>query len=405
MKKKTKTIIILVLLSSLILAYLIYRYVLPSSLKPGDYKTTLADVGPVVMSVPATGVVIPAHEILLLSPYSCVVTAINKAPGSHVDKGEIILSLDTKSYLQEIENLKDQLGVMENDLQKNRLNARSIRVDLEYNDEVKNLKIASLKAELADQEQLLKVGGISPALYEQTRQELVLAEKDLKMTREKNAIRLKQLEADEKGLQLQIDIRNKELALRMEVLSRMTVRAPSDGIVLGVFANEGEKVDKDKLLVNMSNLSSYKINGTTDNKYIDLVKTGGEVYAMIDHARLKGKIGTVSPVIKDKKINFDVFLDSSQFNKLVPNLEVEMMIVTQHRDSVLRIERGPALNKGRIQDLYVIKADKAVRTSVTTGLIGTEYVEILTGLQQGDRVIISDASSFRHRKEIDFQDF
>ncbi len=138
-----------------------------------------------------------------------------------MSKGTIILTLDPKSLTLEIENLKDVLGVMENDLQKNRLNARSIRVDLDYNAEVKNLKITSLKTEIEDQEQLLKVGGISPALAEQTKQELVLAEKDLKMTLEKNSIRLKQLEAEEKGLQLQMDIRNKELETKLDLLKRL----------------------------------------------------------------------------------------------------------------------------------------------------------------------------------------
>jgi len=121
---------------------------------------------------------------------------------------------------------------MENDLQKNHLNARSIRVDLDYNADVKNLKITSLKAEIADQEQLLKVGGISPALFEQTRQELVLAEKDLKMTQEKNSIRLKQLEAEEQGLQLQIDMRNKDLEHKLQLLDQLNIKAPSNGIIL-----------------------------------------------------------------------------------------------------------------------------------------------------------------------------
>jgi len=199
-----KRIALLTLMVVLIFAafYLVNRFLVPTSLEPGKYKTAIVEYGPVALSVPASGIVNPKNEVLLLSPASSIISKINQAPGSHVSKGDVILSLDPKGILQEIETLKDQLGIMENDLQKNHLNARSIRVDLDYNADVKNLKITSLKAEIADQEQLLKVGGISPALFEQTRQELVLAEKDLKMTQEKNSIRLKQLEAEEQGLQL-----------------------------------------------------------------------------------------------------------------------------------------------------------------------------------------------------------
>jgi len=83
---------------------------------------------------------------------------------------------------------------------------------------------------------------------------------------------------------------------------------------------------------------------------------------------------------------------------------VALMLVIQQRDSVLRIEQGPAFGRGRQQDVFIIKSGRAVRQTVTTGLIGTEYIEILSGLQAGERVIISDVSPFRHKKEIVFED-
>ena len=396
--------ITLILICLLIAIFLAARYLKPSSIKQTDFVTSTVDYGLVFTSVPASGIVNPENEVLLLSPASSLVSSIIQAPGRRVSKGSTILTLDPKSLIQEIDNLKDQLGVMENDLQKNRLNSRSIRVDLVYNVEVKNLRITSLKTEILDQEQLLKVGGISPALHEQTKEELILAEKDLTMTLEKNSIRLKQLEADEKGLQLQMDIRKKELELRQDLLNRLTVRASSDGIILGIYTSVGEKVEKDKLLVKMSDLSTFKVKATVDNSYIDYVKTGGEVYAVIENTRLKGKIGSVTPVMKDKKIEFDVFLDYSHYQNLIPNMEVEIQIVTQQKDSVLRVEYGPVFNRNKNQDLFVIKTGKAVRETVSTGLIGTDYVEIAAGLSPGDRIIISDVSRSRRKKEIEFEE-
>jgi hypothetical protein len=68
----------------------------------------------------------------------------------------------------------------------------------------------------------------------------------------------------------------------------------------------------------MSDLSSFKVKATVENRYIDGVKAGGEVFAVIDNTRLKGKIGNVTPVLKDKKIEFDVFLDYSITRSLYP---------------------------------------------------------------------------------------
>lgn len=404
MSKKRIALIVLLSVFVFLAFYAVNRFLIPASLKPGEYKTSVADFGAVVTSVPASGIVNPKNEVLLLSPSSSIISRILVAPGSHVTKGDVLISLDPKATLQEIEALKDQLGIMENDLQKNRLNARSVRVDLDYNAEVKNLKISSLKTEIVDQEQLLKVGGISPALFEQTKQELVLAEKDLRTTQEKNSIRLKQLEADENGLLLQIEMRRKDLQTKMNLLDQLNIKAPSNGIILSINGNEGEKVDRDKLLVRMSDLSNYKIKSSIDNKYVEDLKTGGDVFAIVENARLKGKIGSVSPVLTDKKINFDVFLEYSDFKKLIPNMEVELMIITHQRDSVLRIEKGAAFNKNKYQDVYVVRNGKAMKVRVETGLVGTDYIEILSGLDKGDRVIISDVSAFRRRKEVDFNE-
>lgn len=404
MTKKKLLPVILILICLLISIFLINKYLTPSSVKADDYVTSLVDYGPVYTSVPASGIVNPENEVLLLSPYSSLVYSLSQSPGSHVSKGSVILTLDPKSLTQEIDDLKDQLGVMENNLQKNRLNSRMINIDLNYNVEVKKLKITSLKTEIENQEQLLEVGGISAAIIEQTREELVLAEKDLKTTLEKNSIRLKQIEADEKGLQLQIDMKNKALELKQDLLEKLTVRASSNGIILGIYTNVGEKVEKDKLLVKMSDLSTFKVKATVDNSYIDFVKTGIEVYAIIDDTSLKGKIGSVAPVMKDKKIEFDVFLDHGYNQKLIPNMEVELQIVTHRKDSVLRLRNGPAFQKNKSPDFFVIRANKAVRETVEIGLVGTKYVEIVDGLNLGDNVIISNIPLSRYKREIVFED-
>ena len=106
------------------------------------------------------------------------------------------------------------------------------------------MKITSLKSTLADQEQLLEVGGISPAKLEKTKQEITLAEKDLNTLSQKNSIRLKQLIADEKGLLLQIKMQGKTLLDKQEILGKLTIVAPSAGIILAISGNEGQRGDK-----------------------------------------------------------------------------------------------------------------------------------------------------------------
>lgn len=403
---RTKTIIIII--SSLILAVFVTTIVmrkplLHPTLKKGDFDISLVDMGPVIYTVPATGIVEPENEVLLLSPASSIILKIENGVGSKVEAGEVILKLDTKPIGDAIEKIQDQLDMKKNNLDKTKLSARGVKVDLEYNLEVKRLKITSLKSELVDQEQLLEVGGISPARIEKTKQELTLAEKDLETIKEKNAIRLKQLETEEDGLRLQIEIEEKELEQKIELLSKMTLRAPSAGIILEVNGKEGEKINTDHTLVRMSDLTTYKIRATIEDNMDEVIKTGKEVFVMADQDQLKGQIGTISPVIRDKKIEFDVHLTRSNYSKLRPNLEVDIHVVRARKDSVLRLRNGPALERGTTFELYMVEADLAKLTKINTGLKGDEYTEIENGAEVGDQLIISDIGSIRKLSEVEIK--
>ncbi len=367
-------------------------------------QISTVELGKVVRSFSGEGIVEPQSEVLILSPASSIIKEILEEVGSHVNKGEPIIILDPSPVQSQIENIQDQLEMKQNSLRKNKLNARSTKVDLDYNVQVKNLRIASLKSELADQEQLLEVGGISPAKFEKTKQELELAEKDLVMLTEKNSINLQQLEADEEGLRLQIEMQEKELAVKEEALSKMIIRAPSAGIILSLRGKVGEKVDNDRLLIEMSDLTNFKIQGKVDDDYSEQLKTGTRVYVGLDNEQLTGVVGTVNPVIRDRKIEFDVNLRESNYYKLRPNLNVSLDIVREERDSVLRINNGPAIGRGNEHKVFVLQNGNASEREITTGMRTEEYVEVIKGLTEGERVVLSDISSVEDLEELEIEE-
>jgi HlyD family secretion protein len=373
----------------------------PPSIRLSQYRTAEVDIGTVFSTVEAEGVVVPQSEVLLLSPASSIIKQIAQVPGSHVDAYQTILRLDPQPIQDEISSIEDQLEVKRNNLHRNRLNARSTRLDLDYNVEMKKLRIASLKSEVADQEELLEVGGISPARFDKTKQELTLAEKELEMILSKNSIRLKQLEAEEQGLKLQIEIQEKELATKQENLSRTTVRAPSAGIIMSINGKEGEKVNRDQLLIRLSDLSSFKINGMIAEEHAAIMKTGFTVFANVDREKLVGHISNISPEVQGSKISFDVYLEQSNHEKLLSNMQVPLMVVSRMREDVVRLENGDGLGKGRRSEIYVIEGTKAIRKVVNFGMRGLDHSEIASGLQVGDKVIISDVAAFRGRPEIE----
>lgn len=348
----------------------------------------LVDRGEVVISVEATGLVEAENEVIVLSPWSSIIKKINAVPGAKVMSGDVVVELDPEPIEKEVEDIKDQLEVKKNTLVKTRLNNRSSVIDLDYNVEVKQLRITSLKSQLADEEQLLSVGGISPARLEETKQSITLAEKDLELVVEKNKIRLEQLKADEDGLLLQIRIQQKQLAARASLLGQMSVKAPSDGVLLAVYGKVGEKTSTDKMLFSMSDLTSFKISGSVGELYSEYIKTGNKVEVLIDNEKLAGIIGNKMPMVENNKIQFGVILENKNHPKLIANQAVRMQIARAVKNNALRMPENDGFTPGQEQVVFVKDSQKVVKKHVRFGMQGGGYMEILSGLEAGDRVIL-----------------
>lgn len=373
----------------------------PPSVERTSFETASVESGTVMTTVEAEGLVEPESEVLLLSPASTKVLKILQSPGSRVNAYQTILRLDPGPLEEDVARLEDQIEVKRNNLQRTKLNARSTRLDLDYQVEMKKLRIASLKSDVADQEELLEVGGISPAKFEKTQQELTLAEKDLEMIESKNKIRLQQLVVEERGLELQLDIQEKELAAIRENLGKTSVRAPSSGIIMSISGKEGEMVSKDKLLVRMSDLSSFKIIGSASEEHAEIIQTGNTIFALVDNEKLIGQIGTVYPEIQGNKIKFDVFLEESNHPKLLSHMSLKLLVVRRMKEDVLRLRQGPGIGRGRNVELYKVENNALVLHDVNVGMRGLEYIEIRSGLQVGDEIIVSETDEFRNRPEIE----
>ena len=366
----------------------ILRRIIPKAIKSKDCITLNVELGSVYEPIVATGTVEAENEVLIRSPYSSIVKQIIKEPGARVLKGDVILLMEDEMIKEEIDKLNDQLELKRNTLEKNKLNEFSTNVDLNYSEDVKKLNITSLKSQLSDEEQLLEVGGISPAKIVKTKQEIALAEKDLVMLKQKNSIRLKQLKAEEQGLNLGIKIQEKELADKINTLGKMRLTAPSNGIILSISNKVGEKVEKDNILIRMSDLSTFKIAGSVDDKLADYIRTGEKVYVVIDSERLAGRIGNVTPMIENNKIQFNVHLEEGNNPKLISNQNVVLWVVGNEAANTLRIKNLNLFDKEIPNALYVLKNGEAIRREIITGIKNPDYIQVLSGLEAGETVII-----------------
>ena len=94
-------------------------------------------------------------------------------------------------------------------------------------------------------------------------------------------------------------------------------------------------------------------------------------------------------------------LENKSSPLLRPNQRVDVYLITERKTRALRVKRGPFITGGAgVHDVFVIRGDVAVKTEARIGISSFEYYEVVSGLLEGDEVIISNMKEYMHMDEV-----
>ena len=101
----------------------------------------------------------------------------------------------------------------------------------------------------------------------------------------------------------------------------------------------------------------------------------------------------------DNKIQFNVHLENSNNSKLIPNQAVKLMVLKSVKNNVLRISSDNNFKANSEQTVYILDSGKVVARTVNFGIKGNEYQEVVSGLNEGEKVILADSPFSRNSKK------
>jgi HlyD family secretion protein len=134
--------------------------------------------------------------------------------------------------------------------------------------------------------------------------------------------------------------------------------------------------------------------------YASRLGEGQMVQVRADEKVLEGRVTDVLPTVQNGAITVRIALAEPSHPLLRQNLRVEVFIVTGHRDRALRVRKGSSTSGEGVQQVFVVRGDRAIRTRVRFGIASFDYVEVVEGLSAGDEAIVSDMSDYQHLQSI-----
>ncbi|MEO0471499.1 MAG: HlyD family efflux transporter periplasmic adaptor subunit [Bacteroidota bacterium] len=392
---------IILLLVALIFAF---RRLISPSADTDKLRFATVERGSVEHAITASGLIIPAYEQVINAPAATTISKVNIQSGAAVSTGDLIMELDAEYVRLNYEQLVDEVALKRNSVAKLKLEYDKNLRDLELEDEIKALELSSLQAQLVDTKRLKGIGGATEEEVQKADLALKIAQLEKKKLENNLGFRKKSIGNDRRGLELEVQIQQKKLRELQRKLTETSVIAPQAGVLTWVNDAIGSQVTEGEALVRLANLTRFRVEATSSDMYANQIKTGLPVRVRINKTDLDGTIASILPAVENNTVKFNVDLESPDSDLLRPNMQVEVFIVTNRKQDVLRVVNGPAFTGARVQDIFVLEGDVAKKRSLQIGLNNIDYVEISGDIRKGDRIIISDMKKYEHIDEINLND-
>jgi HlyD family secretion protein len=399
-RKRKRNTIIVIGLAVLIASIFSVRTLIQPSITKAEFTSALVSTGNIENTINASGEVLPEFEEVLTSPINAAVREVLMDAGMKIKAGQSILTLDKSAAQTEYDKLGFQIESKENEIRKLKLDLEKSFYDIKSNNSIKQLRISNFKDAVSSAQRLFKAGGGTKEDIDQAELNLKVAE--LEKQQLENEIKSKQqtmkIEIREAEISLAIQ-RNDQSALTRK-LKLADIIATRDGVITWVNKNIGASVREGESLARIANLSGYKIAGSISDTQLEELRNNMPAIIRINDTQLRGSINNISPAVTNSIVSFDVGLEQKDSKLLRPNLKVDVFLVTDTRTKVLRLPNGPAFKGSNEQLVFVLKNGIAEKRLVKLGLSNFDFVEILSGLKQGEEVITSDMKAYEYAKQI-----
>ncbi|WP_194852246.1 efflux RND transporter periplasmic adaptor subunit [Nonlabens antarcticus] len=407
-KKRFSTKMIMTIAGAVVLIALIIYVILASSggsklnVEKERISINTATQGVFQENIPVNGIILPITTIYLDALEGGRVEEKFVEDGAVMKKGDPILRLSNTdlelslvNQETQVYNLLTQMQISQNAARTNTINRVNQFTDVESN-------LIEAKRLYDLNKGLVEKGVIA-------RQEFIQAENDYNYQKERMRLSKEILKQDtlsvrqESGQAQNSYARTRNaLELMRRKVADLIVRAPVDGQLTSLDAEIGQSKNKGERLGQIDVLSGFKVRADIDEHYISRIYNG-----QTGSFEFNGKSYTLEIKKVFTQVTNGRFQVDMQFTQEIPEgirrgqtLQIRLAL-SQEKQAML-IPKGGFFQQTGGNWIFKVSEDgtTAYKVDIRLGSQNTEYYEVLSGLQPGDKVITSSYDNYGDVQEL-----
>ena len=350
--------------------------------------------GNLVRDIAAEGRVIAANSPSLYATGAGTVT-LHVVAGDSVQRGQVLAQIDSPELRSRLAQEQATLLSLQGDVRRAGLDAQLARSEAGKLLDQARVEQVAAQRELQRYQRAYEGGAVSQVDLARAQDSVRKADIGYAHARQ---------DAQLQGASAGVDAGNRRaLAARQQAVvdelrrqvDALTIRAPFNGQVGQVFVAQRANVQRDAAVLGVVDLSRFEVEIKVPESFARELAIGMPAQLTGNNQTHAAAVAAVSPEVVNGEVSARLrFAEGRQPPGLRQNQRLSARILLDTRKDVLMLERGPFVEQGGGRSAWVVDGSIAVRRPVVLGAASLEAVEVVSGLQAGERVVVSGAEGF-----------
>lgn len=359
-------------------------------------RVRIAEVtrGDLVRDISADGKVIAANSPTLYAIAGGTV-ALKVVAGDVVKKGQALAEIDSPELRSKLAQEGSTLASLEAEASRAILDAQITRSNASKLLNQAQIERTAAQRDLERYKRAYEGGAVSQNDFARAQDELKKADIGLAAARQDSGLQGEGAGLDSRNKRLLADRQRSVVTELQRQVDALTVRAPFDGQIGQVQIPQGTNVATNAPILSVVDLSLFEVEIKVPESFARDLAIGIPAQISSNGIQYAAQVSAVSPEVVNGEVNARLRFDNGkQPPGLRQNQRLSARIVLDTRRNVLMVERGPFVEQGGGRYAYVVDGSSAQRRPIQTGASSLGAVEIVSGLQQGEKIVVSGSDLF-----------
>ena len=358
-------------------------------------RTAVVQRGDLVRDVSVQGRVVAAVSPTLYASASGTIT-LDVEAGERVEAGQVLATVDSPELNNQLQQAEAALAQRGLDLDRQRIETRQQALERRKAADLAEVAVIAARREQRRAELAREKGVIPEIDYEKAQDDLQNAELAFKHAAADADLYDERLSFELRASQFEVNTQELVVEDLRRQVDNLSIKSPVNGIVGDLLVDQKAAVSRDMPVMAVVDLTRFEIDAMIPESYADDLAIGMNTEIMIGGQRYGGQLVAVSPEVVNNQVASRIRFTGDGPTGLRQNQRLTTRILLAEHADVVMVQRGQFLDSGGGRIAYVVSDDRtATRRPIQTGAYSLGAVEILSGLEPGETIVISNLDPFR----------